>query len=247
MTENNESLLRFLGEFRKRLIYCLLTWVSIFFVLCYFANDLYFLLANPLLKLLPEGHGLIATHVVSVFLVPFELTLVVSLFIALPIFLYQLWAFVAPALYQHEKRFVWTLLFISSCLFYVGILFAYFILFPILFRFLTQSVPTGVMMSPDIGVYLNFTLKFLFIFGMIFEVPVVTIVLAWAGIVTRDQLIKARPYVIVGAFVVGMLLTPPDVVSQLFVALPLCFLYEIGIRCLPLFLRRAPIKDQEKI
>jgi sec-independent protein translocase protein TatC len=183
----------------------------------------------PLLKNLPQGHGLIATNIVAPFFVPFELTFVVSLFISVPFFLYQLWGFIAPALYQHERRLVWPLLFISTLLFYLGIAFAYFVIFPLIFGFLTQTAPRGVIVSPDISQYLDFTLKLFFIFGGIFEVPVATVLLIWSGITTRERLIKFRPYAIVSAFIIGMLLAPPDVLSQTLLAVPLWLLFEVGI------------------
>ncbi len=229
MNEQKTGVLRFLIELRKRLIKCLSAFLLIFICLFYFANDLYTLLALPLLKNLPAGHGLIATNIIAPFFVPFELTFIIALFLAVPVFLHQLWAFVAPALYQQEKRLMWSLLFISTALFYLGVAFAYFVILPILFHFLTQTVPHGVFVSPDISQYLDFTLKFFYIFGAIFEVPVVIILLIWTGVTTRTQLIKKRPYAIVGAFIMGMLLAPPDVLSQTLLALPLWLLFEIGI------------------
>lgn len=229
MSDGEQSLLRFLIELRKRLLRSVLVLGAIFAGLFYFSNDLYTLLALPLLKHLPSGHGLIATDVVAPFFVPFELTFVVSLFLAMPFFLHQLWAFLAPALYQHEKRLLWPLLCVSTVLFYAGVAFAYFVIFPMIFGLLVQSAPRGVLMSPDISLYLDFTLKLFLIFGLIFEVPVVTIVLIWTGITTRARLIKARSYAIVGAFVIGMLLSPPDVLSQILLAVPLWLLYEAGL------------------
>lgn len=229
MKENHVAILRFLIEFRKRLIISLFALAIIFAILFYFANDTYTLLALPLLKHMPHGQGLIATNIVAPFFVPFELTFVLAMFLAVPIFLYQLWAFTAPALYQHERRLIWPLLFISVCLFYLGVAFAYFVIFPIMFHFLMQTAPQGVVVSPDISQYLDFTLKLFFIFGGIFEVPVVTILLIWTGVVTREKLIHMRPYAIISAFVIGMLLGPPDVLSQTLLAVPLWLLYELGI------------------
>lgn len=237
MINSNETLLRYLIELRKRIINCLFILVVIFSILLYFANDFFALLAVPLLKYLPHDQGLIATNIVSPFFVPFELTLVLSLFLAIPIFLHHLWAFIAPALYNHERRIIWPLLFISTLLFYIGVAFAYFVVFPILFSFLAHSAPSGVQVSPDIAQYLQFTLKLFFIFGVIFEVPVVTILLIWTGVVSREKLIQIRPYAIVAAFVIGMLLSPPDVISQTLLALPLWLLYEAGILLSPLFIR----------
>lgn len=229
MSETNTAILRFLVELRKRLMVCFFALVVIFFMLFYFSNDLYTLLALPLLKHLPHGQGLIATNIVSPFFVPVELTFMVSLFLAIPVFLYQFWGFIAPALYQHEKRWVWPLLLMSILLFYTGVAFAYFVFFPILFGFLTHTAPHDVVVSPDIEQYLDFTLKLFFIFGLIFEVPIITILLVWTGITTRQKLIALRPYMIVGAFIIGMLLAPPDVLSQTLLAVPLWLLFEVGV------------------
>lgn len=226
---NNTHVLEFLIELRKRLINCVLVLVFLFAVLFYFSNNLYTLLALPLLKHLPNGHGLIATNVVAPFFVPVELTFYAALFLAVPVFLYQFWIFVAPALYQHERRLLWPLLLMSTLLFYVGMLFAYFAIFPLIFGFLTKAAPQGVIVSPDISLYLDFSLKLFFIFGAIFEVPVITLVLIWSGVATREQLIRIRPYAIVAAFVLGMFLAPPDVFSQTLLAVPLWLLFEAGI------------------
>lgn len=237
MTDQYNGLLRFLTELRKRLFICIIAVSVIFCGLCSFANDLYSLLAMPLLKKLPTGHGLISTNIVAPFFVPFEFTLIVALFLAVPIFLYQLWGFIAPALYQRERRFLWPLLFASLILFYSGVAFSYFVVFPIIFSFLTQTAPQGVMVSPDISQYLDFTLKLFFIFGSIFEVPIVTILLIWTGLITREKLISLRPYIIVGAFVIGMLIGPPDVLSQTLLAITLWILFEAGIFFSPFFVK----------
>lgn len=237
MIHENETLLRYLVEFRKRIIRCLWIFLAIFFISLYFANDLFAYLAKPLLFYLPAGHGLIATNILSPIFVPFELTFFLALFFSIPIMLHQCWSFIAPALYPNEKRLIWPLLFISMCLFYSGVAFAYFIIFPLLFSFLTQTAPVGVQVSPDIAQYLVFSLKLFLIFGVIFEVPVVTIILIGSKVVTRERLIQLRPYIIVSAFVIGMLLTPPDVVSQTLVAVPLWLLFELGILLSPLFVR----------
>lgn len=229
MNENNSSLLRFLTELRKRVIYCLIALSLIFSVLIYFANNLYTLLALPLLRYLPVGHGLIATNVIAPFYVPFELTFFVAMFLAMPIFLYQLWAFIAPALYKKERRLIWPLLLMSTLLFYLGMVFAYFVVFPIFFHFLANTAPKGVTISPDISQYLDFTLKLFFTFGLMFEVPIVTLLLIYTGVATRQQLVAKRPYVIVGAFILGMLFAPPDVLSQTLLAIPLWLLFEIGL------------------
>lgn len=224
-------MLRFLIELRRRLIVSVATLGIIFCGLIYFANPLYTLLALPLLQHLPAGHGLIATSLMAPFTVPIEFVLIVAMFIAVPVFLYQLWGFIAPALYQRERRFIWPLLFSSVVLFYAGVAFAYFIIFPLIFRFLTQTVPQGVLISPDISQYLDFTMKLFFVFGVIFEVPVIILLLIWSGVTTRKQLLQIRPYAIISSFVIAMLIGPPDVFSQILLALPMWFLYEIGLFC----------------
>ncbi len=229
MTESRAVYLRLFDEFRKRMVSALLFFSSAFFILLYFSNHLYTWLALPLLKQLPKGHGLIATNIAAPFFVPFELTFFVALFLTMPYFFYQIWAFAAPALYVREKKFVWPLLFMSTLLFYLGAAFAYFVIFPILFHFLTHTAPEGVMVSPDVSAYLDFTLKLFLSFGVIFEIPVITILLVRSKMVSREKLKKCRPYAIVGAFVIGMVLAPPDVFSQTVFAVPLWLLFESGI------------------
>lgn len=218
----------FLAELRSRLIYSLIVLFAIFAVLLYFANHLYTWLALPLLKFLPQGH-LIATQIVSPFFVPFKLAFMASMLLAVPFFLYQLWAFISPALYGHERRQVWPFIFVSVFLFYAGIAFAYFVIFPMLFHFLAHIAPAGVMLSPDISEYLDFAIKLLLVFGGLFEIPIIMVLLVSTGIVTRARLIKWRSYAIVGAFIVGMLIAPPDVLSQTILAVPVWLLYEAGI------------------
>ncbi len=238
----SETLLLYLIEIRKRLIRCLIVFFGIFFSLCYAANDVFTYLAKPLLHCLPVGHHLIAIHILSSIFVPLELTFFLALFCTIPLVFHQCWSFVTPALYSHEKRLIWPLLLISMGLFYIGVIFAYFVIFPLLFKFLIQSPPVGVQISPDIAQYLLFALKFLFTFGMIFEVPVITIVLITSGVVAREKLIELRPYIIVAAFIIGMLLTPPDVVSQIMVAIPLWLLFELGILLSPLFGEKCKLR-----
>ena len=230
MSSSNSSSpsLHFLVEIRSRLIYSLIFLFLIFSVLLYFANSLYTLLALPLLKFLPQGH-LIATQIVSPFFVPFKLALLASVLIAMPFFLYQLWAFVSPALYGHERKIIWPFLFASAFLFYSGIAFAYFVIFPMLFRFLARVAPEGVMISPDITEYLDFATKLLLVFGGLFEIPMIMVLLVSMKIVTRARFIKMRSYAIVGAFIIAMLLAPPDVLSQTLLAIPIWLLYEAGI------------------
>jgi len=224
-----QDAINYLIEFRKRVIISLGFLTVLFLILLNFANKIYTILALPLLKHLPPNHGLIATNIVAPIYVPIQLTFIVALFIAAPFFLYQIWAFISPALYVNEKKFTWPVLVLSIILFYSGISFAYFVIFPLIFGWLVQTAPVGVMISPDITQYLDFTLKLLITFGLIFEVPIVTLLLIWSGLVTRAKLIAMRPYLIVGAFIFGMLFAPPDVVSQTLLALPLWLLFEAGI------------------
>ena len=228
MSKNNENVLHFLVELRTRLIYSLIFLFILFAILAYFANHLYTLLALPLLKFLPQGH-LIATQIVSPFFVPFKLAFMTSMIIAVPFFLYQAWSFISPALYGHERKLLWPFLFISAFLFYAGIAFAYFVIFPMLFHFLANVAPVGVMLSPDISEYLDFTTKLLLVFGALFEIPIIMVLLVSSRMVSRERLIKWRPYAIVGAFIIGMLLAPPDVLSQTVLAVPIWLLYETGL------------------
>jgi sec-independent protein translocase protein TatC len=225
---SREQATHFLVELRSRLISALTVLFIIFAVLLYFANDLYTLLALPLLKFLPQGH-LIATQIVSPFFVPFKLAFMASMLLGVPFFLYQLWGFVAPALYGHERRLIWPFLFMSAFLFYAGIAFAYFVIFPAIFHFLSQVAPVGVVLSPDINEYLDFTIKLLLVFGGLFEIPIIMVLLISVGLVTRAKFIAMRSYAIVGAFILGMLLAPPDVLSQTLLAIPIWLLYEAGI------------------
>lgn len=236
--DTTPNTVHFLVELRSRLIYSLIVLFVIFSVLLYFANNLYTWLAMPLLKFLPQGH-LIATQIVSPFFVPFKLAFMASMILAVPFFLYQLWVFIAPALYGHERRMIWPFMFMSAFLFYSGLAFAYFVIFPMLFHFLAKVAPQGVMLSPDITEYLDFTTKLLLVFGGLFEIPIVMVLLVLTGLVTRAKFIKMRSYAIVGAFVLGMLLAPPDVLSQTLLAVPIWMLYEAGI-LLSRFVKEKP-------
>lgn len=227
MPEKSQAL-HFLIELRSRLIYSLIVLFFVFALLLYFANDLYAWLALPLLRFLPQGH-LIATQIVSPFFVPFKLAFMASMLLGVPFFLYQVWAFIAPALYGHERRLVWPFLLVSAFLFYAGIAFAYFIIFPALFHFLAQVAPEGVVLSPDINAYLDFTIKLLLVFGGLFEIPMIMVLLVSTNMITRARFIKMRSYAIVAAFILGMLLAPPDVLSQVLLAIPIWLLYEMGI------------------
>lgn len=225
-----ESFLSHLVELRDRLIRALLAIAIIFVCLFPWAKDLYSLLAQPLLAKLPAGGQMIATDVVGVFLVPMKVALMVAFLIALPYVLYQVWAFVAPGLYAHEKRLALPLVAASVLLFFVGMAFAYFLVFPTVFGFMARIAPEGVAWMTDIEKYLSFVMSTFVAFGVAFEVPIIVVVLVMVGVVELRTLKEWRPYVIVGAFVVGAIFTPPDVVSQLMLAVPLCLLYELGMQ-----------------
>ena len=223
------SLFDHLLELRNRLLRSILGVLIIFCCLVYFAQDIYQYVAQPLLATMPEGSQMIATDVASPFFAPFKLTLVLSLFIAMPFVLYQIWSFVAPGLYSNEKRLIVPLMIGSTLLFYSGITFAYFIVFPVVFAFFASVAPEGVVIATDISSYLDFILKLFFAFGAAFEIPIAIILLCWTGVTTPDSLREKRAYVVVGAFVIGMLLTPPDIISQTMLAIPMLLLFEVGI------------------
>jgi len=224
-----ESFLSHLVELRDRLIRALLAVIVVFVCLFPWSRELYTLLANPLLASLPAGGQMIATDVVGVFLVPMKITLMVAFLIALPYVLFQAWAFVAPGLYSHEKRLVLPLVVASVLLFFCGMSFAYFLVFPTVFGFMAKVAPEGVAWMTDIDKYLSFVLSTFVAFGITFEVPVIVIVLVRIGLVDIAKLKEWRPYVIVGAFIIGAVFTPPDVLSQIMLAVPLWLLYELGI------------------
>ena len=228
-TDTEQPLIAHLAELRNRLLRSLACVFVIFLGLSVFANDIYALVAGPLLAQLPEQSSMIATEVAAPFLVPFKLTFFVAVLVSVPYLLYQAWAFVAPGLYQNERRLVLPLISSSVLLFYLGIAFAFYIVFPLLFAFLTSTAPVGVTVMTDIGHYLNFILKMFFAFGVAFEVPIAIILLVWTGIATVESLAKKRPYIIVGAFAAGMLLTPPDIISQVLLAVPVWLLFELGL------------------
>ena len=222
-------LVQHLKELRDRVLRCLLAILVVFLSLVYFSNDIYAFVAAPIRAVLPEDSTMIATEVTSPFFAPFKLTMFVSLFLAMPVVLYQLWSFIAPALYRKEKRVAIPLFISSVFLFYLGIFFAYQVVFSLVFGFFAKVAPEGIAVTPDINAYLNFVLKLFFAFGLAFEIPVATVLLIWAGIVEADSLAKKRPYVIITCFVAGMLLTPPDVISQTLLALPMWLLFEAGV------------------
>ncbi|MBB3141949.1 twin-arginine translocase subunit TatC [Halomonas organivorans] len=222
-------LIEHLVELRSRLLRAVIAILVIFLGLYAFANDIYAFVAQPLMALLPEGSRMIATEVASPFLAPFKLTLVVAVFIAVPYVLHQAWAFIAPGLYDNEKALALPLLASSVALFYAGAAFAYYVVFPLLFKFFTQTGPEDVAVMTDINQYLNFVLKLFFAFGVAFEIPIATFLLILTRATTVESLSKKRPYVVLGCFVVGMLMTPPDVVSQSLLAVPMYLLYEVGL------------------
>jgi sec-independent protein translocase protein TatC len=227
--DGEQSFISHLIELRERLLKAVAAVLITLVVLLPFANKLYGWLALPLIKHLPQGGTMIATEVASPFLTPLKLAFFVALFIATPIILYQLWAFVAPGLYRNEKRLAVPILVSSVILFYIGCAFAYFLVLPAVFTFMTAVAPAGVAVMPDIGHYLSFVLMLFLAFGLCFEVPVVLVILVALGVVTPTQLAESRRYAIVGSFVIAAVLTPPDVLSQTMLAVPMCLLYEIGI------------------
>ena len=229
MSEQTESFISHLVELRDRLLRAVAAIVIVFICLMPWAGDIYDLLARPLMIALPEGTKMIATGVVTPFFVPVKVTMMVAFRIAMPVVLYQAWAFVAPGLYAHEKRLGLPLIIASTVLFVLGMAFCYTFVFGVVFHFIAEFAPKSITPAPDIEQYLSFVLTMFTAFGVTFEVPVVVIVLVRFGLVTIEKLKEARPYVIVGAFVVAAVVTPPDVVSQLMLAIPLCLLYELGI------------------
>lgn len=216
-------------ELRDRILKSILAILLLFLSLFYFSNDIYTFVASPLLEVLPENMGMIAIDPTSPFFAPFKLTFYVSLFLAAPYILYQLWSFIAPGLYQSEKALAIPLFISSVLLFYAGIAFAYYVLFGFVFAFFVSVAPEGIMVTPDINSFLSFALAIFFAFGLAFEIPIAVFLLIWAGIVEPDDLSAKRPYVVVGCFVIGMLLTPPDPFTQSMLALPMWALFELGI------------------
>ncbi|MDQ7988422.1 MAG: twin-arginine translocase subunit TatC [Candidatus Dactylopiibacterium sp.] len=227
--DQQESFISHLVELRNRLIKSLLAVLVVFLCLVWWAQDLYAMLAAPLLAVLPQGGQMIATDVVGVFLVPIKVVAWVSLLVAMPVVLYQAWAFVAPGLYAHEKRLALPVMLASCVLFVLGMGFAYFVFFPGMFKVMASFTPHGVAWMTDIDKYLSFVMGMFLAFGAAFEVPVVVVLLVIMGVVNSQKLVEARRYVIVGAFVVAAVVTPPDVTSQFMLAVPMCLLYEVGI------------------
>jgi sec-independent protein translocase protein TatC len=243
--EGGQSFISHLIELRARLLKAIATVLLLLVALLPFANRLYHLIAEPLIERLPKGSTMVAIEVASPFLTPVKLTFFVALFLAMPVVLYQAWGFVAPGLYRHEKRLALPLLASSVLMFYLGCAFAYFVVLPKVFGFLLSTTPLGVAMMTDIGKYLDFVLTMFFAFGLCFEVPVGVFIIALMGWVTPEQLAKHRPYVILGAFVVAAIVAPPDVLSMIMLAIPMCLLYEAGLLAVRIFLRRSTAHARE--
>jgi sec-independent protein translocase protein TatC len=230
--ESNDQplpLVAHLTELRDRLLRAMLAVLIVFIGLFPFSNEIYTFVSEPLRAQMPANATMIATEVASPFLAPFKLTLISAIFIAIPYVLYQVWSFIAPGMYRHEKKLAIPLLLSSILLFYAGAAFAYFVVFPLIFAFFTSVAPEGIAIMTDINSYLNFVLKLFFAFGIAFEIPIAAVLLIWAGITTADDLAKKRPYIIVGCFIFGMLLTPPDIISQSLLAIPMWLLFEVGV------------------
>lgn len=248
MTQDQEQpLISHLVELRNRLLKSVLSVLVLFLGMFYFANDLYLVMVEPLSRLLPEAQNgqMIATGVVSPFLVPFKMTLVLAVLLSMPYILHQAWGFISPGLYQHEKRFAVPLLLSSIVLFYLGIAFAYFVVLPLAFGFFTLAGPDGISFMPDIGNILDFILKIFFAFGLAFEIPVATFLTVLSGITTTQALSQKRPYIFLGCFVVAMLVTPPDVISQTILALPMYALFEGGVLASRLIRNQNSNDEQE--
>jgi sec-independent protein translocase protein TatC len=228
-TDQPLPLVAHLTELRDRLLRALLAILIVFIGLFPFANEIYTFVSEPLRALLPEGATMIATEVASPFLTPFKLTLFAAIFLAIPYVLYQLWSFVAPGMYRQEKKLAIPLLISSVGLFYAGAAFAYFVVFPLIFAFFTSVGPEDITIMTDINSYLDFVLKLFFAFGLAFEIPIAAVLMIWAGITTPEELAKKRPYIIIGCFIFGMLLTPPDIISQSLLAIPMWILFEFGV------------------
>ncbi|MDP3814969.1 twin-arginine translocase subunit TatC [Pseudomonas sp.] len=244
-SDQEMPLVSHLTELRTRLLRCVVAVLLLFAGLFYFAQDIYTLVSAPLRAYLPEGATMIATGVASPFLTPFKLTAWIALFLSVPVILQQVWGFIAPGLYKHEKRIAVPLLVSSIFLFYGGMAFAYFLVFPIIFHFFASVTPEGVAMMTDINEYLDFVLTLFFAFGVAFEIPIATFLLIWVGIVEVETLRRSRPYVIVGCFVVGMVLTPPDIFSQTLLAVPMWLLFEAGLLCGSLIKRHDEHKTED--
>jgi sec-independent protein translocase protein TatC len=242
-TDQPLPLIAHLTELRDKLLRALVAVLIIFICLFPFSNEIYAFVSEPLRALLPPGASMIATEVASPFFTPFKLTLWTAVFLAMPYVLYQAWSFIAPGMYRHEKRLAVPLLASSVLLFYAGAAFAYFAVFPLIFGFFTSVAPEDITIMTDINSYLDFVLKLFFAFGLAFEIPIAAVLLIWSGITTPAALASKRPYIILGCFVFGMLLTPPDIISQSLLAIPMWLLFEVGVYFGRVLQRRSPPDD----
>ena len=243
-TGAGDTFISHLVELRNRVMKASLAILVVFLCLMPWAGNIYDWLALPMMSALPTGSKMIATGVITPFLVPVKVTLLVAFLIALPVVLYQAWAFIAPGLYAHEKKLIAPLVISSSILFIVGVAFCYFFVFGVIFKFINEFAPKSIAVAPDIESYFGFVMTLFIAFGMTFEVPIVVIVLVRMGLVTVQKLKEIRPYVIVGAFVIAAVVTPPDILSQLLLALPLCLLYEVGLIVAPMFARATQAPEE---
>ncbi|RJF99658.1 twin-arginine translocase subunit TatC [Noviherbaspirillum saxi] len=239
-----DTFISHLVELRNRVMKASIAIIIVFLCLMPWAGTIYDWLAMPMMLALPEGSKMIATGVISPFLIPVKVTLLVAFLIALPVVLYQAWAFIAPGLYTHEKKLIAPLVISSSVLFIVGVAFCYFFVFGVIFKFINEFAPASISVAPDIESYFGFVMTMFIAFGLTFEVPIVVIVLVRMGLVTVEKLKEIRPYVIVGAFVIAAVVTPPDVMSQLLLAIPLCLLYEVGLIIAPMFARATQAPEE---
>jgi sec-independent protein translocase protein TatC len=246
-TSGGDTFISHLLELRNRLVRASAAVIVVFLCLMPWAGKIYDLLALPMMAALPAGSKMIATGVITPFLIPVKITLLVAFVIALPVVLYQAWAFIAPGLYEHEKKLVAPLVISSSLLFVAGVAFCYFFVFGVIFKFINDFAPKSITVAPDIESYFGFVMTLFIAFGVTFEVPIVVIVLVRMGLITVEKLKQIRPYVIVGAFVIAAVVTPPDMMSQLLLAVPLCLLFEAGLLVAPLFAKatQAPAADEE--
>jgi sec-independent protein translocase protein TatC len=244
--DSQQTFITHLLELRDRLLHAAIAWIVVFVCLFPFANDLYSLLAEPLLSKMPAGGQMIATEVVTPFFVPIKVAMMTAFLIAMPYILYQIWAFIAPGLYRHEQKIIMPLVAASVVLFLCGMAFAYFLVFPVVFGFIIGIAPVGVAVMTDINKYLDFVLTLFMAFGVTFEVPIVVIALALMGVVQIEQFKEGRPYVIVGAFVIGAIFTPPDVISQIMLAVPLWLLYEAGVLIAAVLVKRRGTVERDE-
>lgn len=245
MTSKEMTFVQHLVELRDILLRSVIAILVIFISLFPFANEVYSFIAAPIISVLPQGSNIIAIGVISPFLTPLKMALIMAVYLAMPYLLYQVWKFIAPALYKHEKQMIVPLVISSTLLFYAGLLFSFYIVFPVIFGFLSSIGPSIVDFTPDIQYYLDFVLKVSFAFGVAFEVPIATILLLMFGATTIENLKKNRPYVVIGAFILGMLLTPPDIISQTLIAIPMWLLFEAGLIFAPLFLRKEDSSESD--